>query len=73
MKTLHVIAFVLVVVGGLNWLLVGFNFNLVEKLLGFSPMLVRVVYILVGLSAVYLVFTHKASCKNCVAKTEGQM
>jgi uncharacterized membrane protein YuzA (DUF378 family) len=52
MKALHMIAFVLVVVGGLNWGLVGaFEFNLVTKLLGSWPMVETIVYVLVGLSA----------------------
>ena len=54
---LHMIAWILVIIGGLNWLLVGFNWNLVEALLGSWPMIVKIVYILVGLSAAYLVYT----------------
>lgn len=65
MKALHAIAFILVIVGGLNWLLVGFNWNLVEALLGSWPMIVKIVYILVGLSAILLVATHKKDCKCC--------
>lgn len=53
MKTLNVIALVLVVVGGLNWGLVGlFNFDLVAAIFGDMSALSRVVYSLVGLSAV---------------------
>lgn len=49
------IALLLVIVGGLNWGLVGvFNFNLVTTLLGDMSGLSRIVYALVGLSAVYL-------------------
>lgn len=66
MKALHTLAFVLVIVGALNWLLVAFGWNLVEMILGGWPTLVTLVYVLVGLSAVYLVFTHKTSCKMCV-------
>ncbi|MBS0358174.1 MAG: DUF378 domain-containing protein [Proteobacteria bacterium] len=50
------VAFILVVVGGLNWGLVGLlNLNLVEMLFGFMPLLVKVIYIVVGLSALYLI------------------
>lgn len=60
MKHVNEVTKLLVLVGGLNWGLVGaFNFNLVEKLLGFSPLLVDVVYVLVGLSAVWMFY-------NCV-------
>lgn len=65
MKWLHVIAFILLVIGGLNWGLVGlFGFNLVMAVLG-TGMLAKLVYILVGLSAVYLLVTHKSDCKAC--------
>lgn len=57
MKNLNMIALVLVVVGGLNWGLVGLlNFNLVTTLLG-AGMLTNLVYDLVGLSAVYVAYT----------------
>jgi uncharacterized protein len=54
MKTLDVIVAVLLVVGGLNWGLVGaFGFDLVAALFGEMSALSRVVYLLVGLAAVY--------------------
>jgi len=50
------IALVLVVIGGLNWGLVGINpsYDLVMLLLGFMPVLAQLVYLLVGASAVYV-------------------
>jgi uncharacterized membrane protein YuzA (DUF378 family) len=64
MKALHSIAFILVIIGGLDWLLVGIKstWNVVGML---PPTIANIVYILVGLSAVYLVVTHKATCRNC--------
>jgi len=48
------VAVVLVVIGGLNWGLVGlFDFDLVQAILGGVPILARLVYILVGLAAAY--------------------
>lgn len=48
---------VLVLVGALNWGLVGVaKFNLVEKLLGTMPLAVTAVYVLVGASAVYTAY-----------------
>lgn len=65
-KMVHAVMFLLVVVGGVNWGLVGLlDFNLVERLLGGMPMLVKVVYVLVGVSAVFLVLGHKGDCKLC--------
>ena len=68
-KTLHMVAFLLLVVGGLNWGLWGlFNFNLVESVLGAWPTVVTVVYVLVGVSALRLLAVHKVDCKVCGGK-----
>lgn len=62
MKGLHVLAFVLLVIGGLNWGLVGaFNFDLVAYLFGAMTVLSRVVYVLVGLSALFKIFVKKTA------------
>jgi uncharacterized membrane protein YuzA (DUF378 family) len=54
MKDMHVLTFLLMAVGALNWGLVGlFDFNLVNTVLGSMPMLEKLVYILVGLSGAY--------------------
>jgi uncharacterized protein len=55
MKTLNLVTLLLVIVGGLNWLLVGaLQFDLVAALFGGSDAaLSRVIYILVGLSALW--------------------
>lgn len=69
MKALHMIVFTLAMVGALNWGLVGLlNFNLVSMLLGAGSGLEKIVYILVGLSAVYIFATHKNDCKICAGK-----
>lgn len=61
---LHKVAWVLVLVGALNWGLVGvFEWNLVSELLGSWPVVERVVYILVGVSA--LVMLAVGWCKAC--------
>jgi hypothetical protein len=58
LNTLDWIALVLVIVGGLNWGLVGaFDFNLVDSIFGEGSALSRIVYVLVGLSAIYLLYT----------------
>ena len=54
MKSLDVIAAVLLVVGGLNWGLVGlFGFDLVATLAGPAPAIASIVYVLVGVAALY--------------------
>lgn len=65
MKLVHVIAFALVIIGGLNWGLYAFKYNLVNMILGSWPVVEQAVYVLVGLSAVYLGVTHKSACKTC--------
>ncbi len=51
---LDITALVLVIVGGLNWGLAVFNFNLVNQLLGGVPTLEMIVYGVVGLAAIYV-------------------
>ena len=48
------VALVLVVIGGLNWGLVGlFDFDLAAFIFGETSILARIIYLLVGLSAIY--------------------
>ena len=61
MKNFDVIAAILLVVGGLNWGLVGlFGFDLVATLFGNMSIVSRLVYVLVGVSAVYQGLQWKA-------------
>jgi uncharacterized membrane protein YuzA (DUF378 family) len=65
MKAFDVIVAVLLVIGGLNWGLVGlFNFDLVATILGNMSALSRIIYIVVGLSAVYQALQWKAIQKR---------
>ena len=55
--TLDWIALILVLIGGLNWLLVGlFNWNLVTAIFGSIPTLERIIYIIVGIAALYMIY-----------------
>jgi uncharacterized membrane protein YuzA (DUF378 family) len=66
MKALHNISFILLIIGGLNWLLVGlFKWDISAWLGGMDSVVSRIVYILVGLSAIYLLVTHKKTCTQC--------
>lgn len=66
MKGLHMLAFILLVVGGLNWLLVGlFGWDVGEIFGGQGAAISRLVYVLVGLAAIYEAATHKGNCKVC--------
>jgi uncharacterized membrane protein YuzA (DUF378 family) len=58
LNTIDWIAYVLTIVGGLNWGLVGaFNFDLVAAIFGEMSALSRSIYVLVGISALYLIYT----------------
>ncbi|MFA6554243.1 MAG: DUF378 domain-containing protein [Candidatus Paceibacterota bacterium] len=71
MKALHGVSFVLLVIGGLNWLLVGVgswfggNWNIVTLILGSISWLENLVYVLVGLATIVILLSHKKSCKEC--------
>ncbi|MES3005925.1 MAG: DUF378 domain-containing protein [Patescibacteria group bacterium] len=66
MKSLHTISFILLAIGGLNWLLVGlFGWEIGMLFGGQAAVVSRIIYILVGLSAIYEVVTHKKNCKHC--------
>jgi uncharacterized membrane protein YuzA (DUF378 family) len=57
MNLADLVALILVIVGGLNWGLVGLlEFDLVATLFGEMTMISRIVYTVVGLAAVYLVY-----------------
>lgn len=68
---LHIIVSILLVVGGLNWGLValgnwaGSNWNVVNLILGSWPTVENIVYLLVGLSALSFLFSHKKDCRAC--------
>ena len=54
MRTLNTVTLILVIVGGLNWLLVGLaQFDLVAAIFGAGTPLARLIYIAVGLSAIW--------------------
>lgn len=64
-RGMHGIAFVLAMIGAVNWGLVGaFDWNLVKVIFGMSTV-ATIIYILIGLSGLYLIFTHSSSCRHC--------
>ncbi len=61
MGTIGWIAFILVIIGALNWGLVGFfSWDLVAAIFGEMTTAARVVYALVGVSALYMIFAAMA-------------
>ncbi len=70
--TLHMVAKILVIVGGVNWGLVGLgmlmsysisSWNVVHIIFGSMPALEGIIYVLVGVAAVMMIFRGK--CKKC--------
>ena len=61
MKTLNVIVAILLIIGGLNWGLVGlFQFDLVAAIFGHGAAFSRVIYTIVGLCAIYQIILWKS-------------
>lgn len=51
-----ILALILTIIGGINWLIVGiFHFNVVDWAFAFAPWIASIIYILVGLAAIYLI------------------
>ncbi len=67
MKAMHKIAFILLIIGGLNWLIVALAGKDLFQLLNMSmnSTLPRIVYLLVGLATLWEIFTHGKHCKAC--------
>lgn len=59
---IHTVTFVLLIIGGLNWGLEVLGYGLGNYL---PASVMMIVYILVALSALYEVFSHKNLCRNC--------
>ncbi len=56
-NSLDWVALVLLIIGGLNWLLVGlFGFNLIATVFGEMTLITRIAYALVGLAALYTIY-----------------
>ncbi|MDB5254992.1 MAG: hypothetical protein JWL92_368 [Candidatus Nomurabacteria bacterium] len=57
LSTLDWLALILLIVGGLNWLLIGFfNFDLVAAIFGSMTTISNIIYAVVGLATVYVIF-----------------
>ena len=65
LTAVDLIALVLTIIGGLNWGLVGLvDFNIIDSLFGTGSIIARIIFVLVGLSAVYLVVIFNKLAKK---------
>lgn len=72
MNPLHKISFTLLIIGGLNWGLEAFDYNVIYMIFG-SGSISMLIYVLVGLAAIYEIISHKSLCRNCAPSASGQM
>ena len=78
---MHKLACILLWIGGLNWGILGLgmlmgkmmDWNIVHMILGTLGPVEGIVYLLVGIAAVYELATHKNLCKGCDSKSGGAM
>ncbi len=67
MKVLNIVAMILLIIGGINWGLVGlFHYDLIAKLLGDATLASRIAYDIVGLCALF------EAGRWCMEKTRGK-
>ena len=66
-RNVGITALVLTILGAINWLLIGlFRFNVVSAIFGDMSTLSRIVYVLVGLSGLYLIASASHVLATCV-------
>lgn len=63
MKVLHTVSWIVLIIGGLNWLLVVLGVDLATW--GLPLIVTKIVYVLVGLSAILQLATGKKYCREC--------
>lgn len=65
-KTLHMMTFTLLIIGGINWGLIGLlNWDVIQMIFSGYPVFEMIVYIAIGLSAIYIATTHVGDCLIC--------
>ena len=65
MKALNIVTLILIIIGGINWGLIGlFDWNLVHALFAFSLILEKIVYIVVGLSGLWQIMPLTKSMQS---------
>ncbi len=74
MKGLHIAAFILLVIGGLNWLVFALSgWDIGQLFGGMDSTVSKIIYILVGLAAIWEVAMHKKNCATCAGPGKSAM
>jgi uncharacterized membrane protein YuzA (DUF378 family) len=68
MKGLNLISMILLIIGGINWAIVGIaGYNIVATVFAFAPMITTIVYVLVGLAALYQIMPLSKQLQEGIA------
>jgi uncharacterized protein len=68
MKGLNLISMVLLIIGGINWAIVGIaGYNIVATIFAFAPIVTTVIYVLVGLAALYQIMPLSKQLQEGIA------
>lgn len=71
MRVLSWIALILLLIGGLNWGMVGlFDIDVISAIFGYKSAISRIIFILVGLAAIYKIFWGCKKSEACRMKEE---
>lgn len=69
MRTLHAIILTLVIIGGINWGLIGlFNYNLVDAIFGTMSLTSRIIYTLVGVAGIWAIAFYGYGNRHITSK-----
>jgi uncharacterized membrane protein YuzA (DUF378 family) len=68
MKGLNLISMILLIIGGINWAIVGIaGYNVVATIFAFAPIVTTIVYVLVGLAALYQIMPLSKQLQEGIA------
>ena len=68
MKGLNLISMILLIIGGINWAIVGIaGYNIVATIFAFAPIVTTIIYVLVGLAALYQIMPLSKQLQEGIA------
>ncbi|MDZ4690268.1 DUF378 domain-containing protein [Terricaulis sp.] len=73
MKAINLITLLLIIIGGINWGLEALGYNLVEALFGADTGVAKIIYGLVGLSALWQLTPFVKALRTCEVAAEANV
>lgn len=68
MKGLNLLSMILLIIGGINWAIVGIaGYNIIATIFGFAPVVTTIIYVLVGLAALYQIMPLSKQLQEGIA------